>query len=168
MRYHPCQHWSLPGPDHDQHRARRSSTGRQGFAIKIRAGPDTFAPRSARRRHGIGCVSRMDHGRGLNPTESRTASHLGRRLLLVIRRHWRPGAIVPAAVWPREPTPWPQACPRSRLGRSSCDESAEGQNMRGDHRLRRGATAAATMPGVPPCADCDPSRGVRYGTAGGG
>ena len=28
-RYHPCQHWPLPGPNHDQHRAKQSSTGRR-------------------------------------------------------------------------------------------------------------------------------------------
>jgi len=28
-RYHPCQHWPLPVPNHDQHRAKQSSTGRR-------------------------------------------------------------------------------------------------------------------------------------------
>jgi hypothetical protein len=37
--------------------------------------------------------------------------------------------------------------------------------MRGDQRLRRGATAVATNAGVP-CADGSPSQGVHYGTAG--
>jgi hypothetical protein len=40
--------------------------------------------------------------------------------------------------------------------------------MRGDHRLRRGATTTATNVGVPPRADGDPSREVLYGTGGGG
>jgi hypothetical protein len=40
--------------------------------------------------------------------------------------------------------------------------------MRGDHRLRRGAAAAAISAGVPPCAERNPSRGAHYGTAGAG
>jgi hypothetical protein len=41
-------------------------------------------------------------------------------------------------------------------------------NMRGDHLLRCGPTAAATSGGVPPCAEGNPSRGADDGTAGGG
>jgi len=28
-RYHPCQYWPLPVPNHDQHRGKQSSTGRR-------------------------------------------------------------------------------------------------------------------------------------------
>jgi hypothetical protein len=47
MRYHPCRHGSLPGPEHDQHRAMSSSTGPQEFVNQIRAHAPTSSSRQA-------------------------------------------------------------------------------------------------------------------------